>query len=58
MKQPMPKEDQTSGKLKGRHFLSMLDLSTEEILLVLDTARELKSGRGFARAEARGSGCC
>ena len=44
-----------SGKLKGRHFLSMLDLSTEEILLVLDTARELKSGRGFARAEARGS---
>lgn len=32
--------------LKGRHFLSMLDLSTEEILAVLETARQLKSKRG------------
>lgn len=31
--------------LKGRHFLSMLDLSTEEILAVLDTARQLKARR-------------
>jgi ornithine carbamoyltransferase len=32
--------------LKGRHFLSMLDLSTEEILAVLETARQLKAKRG------------
>ena len=29
--------------LKGRHFLSMLDFSTEEIFGVLDTAKKLKS---------------
>ncbi|MBU0703877.1 MAG: ornithine carbamoyltransferase, partial [Chloroflexi bacterium] len=43
----------------GRHFLSMLDFSREEILAVLDTAHELKdvygSHRRAARAEARGS---
>ena len=33
----------------------MLDLSRDELLHVLDTARELKSGQWFARAEARGS---
>ncbi len=33
----------------------MLDLSGEEITAVLDTARELKSGRSSARAQARGS---
>jgi len=32
--------------LKGRHFLSMLDFSKEEILAVLDTARQLKARRG------------
>lgn len=31
------------SKLKGRHFLSMLDFSKEEILQVLDTARALKA---------------
>ncbi len=30
--------------LKGRHFLSMLDFSREEILAVLETARTLKAG--------------
>ena len=29
--------------LKGRHFLSMLDFSREEVLAVLDTARRLKA---------------
>lgn len=54
--------------LKGRHFLSMLDFSTEEILAVLETARRLKAQhhpltlpsppgreRDSARAEAHGS---
>ncbi|MCH7924933.1 MAG: ornithine carbamoyltransferase, partial [Planctomycetes bacterium] len=45
-----------SVDLKGRHFLSMLDLSGEEILAVLDTAKELKSARGSAQDEACGSG--
>ena len=31
-----------SSNLKGRHFLSLLDFSTEEILDVLQTARKLK----------------
>lgn len=31
-----------AADLKGRHFVSMLDLSAEEILGVLDTARTLK----------------
>lgn len=44
-----------SVDLKGRHFLSMLDLSGEEILAVLDTAKELKSARGSAQDEASGS---
>ncbi len=35
--------------LKGRHFLSMLDFSGEEISAVLKTARELKAARGAAR---------
>src|SRR3990172_3244650 len=43
--------------LKGRHFLSILDFSAEEISAVLKTARHLKAkaGRTSARAEARGS---
>ncbi len=32
-----------ASELKGRHFLSMLDFSKEEILQVLDTARALKA---------------
>jgi len=43
------------GNLKGRHFLSMLDLSRDEILGVLETARELKADDKSARAKARGS---
>ncbi len=39
--------------LKGRHFLSMLDLSTEEILAVLDTARQLKAKRGTTESCSR-----
>ena len=35
--------------LKGRHLLSMLDFSAEEISAVLKTARGLKAERGFAR---------
>lgn len=38
--------------LKGRHFLSMLDFSSEEILAVLETARELKAARGVAPVTA------
>ncbi len=41
--------------LKCRHFLSMLDFSTEEILTVLETARVLKDDLATARAKARGS---
>lgn len=37
-----------SVNLKGRHFLSMLDFSCDEILAVLETARELKGNRGKA----------
>lgn len=36
--------------LKGRHLLSMLDFSTDEILAVLDTARALKAKRGAIEA--------
>lgn len=36
--------------LKGRHFLSMLDLSTDEILGVLDTARRIKAQRAALHA--------
>ncbi len=46
--------------LKGRNFLTMLDFSREEILAVLQTARELKArfkhSSGTAQAEACGSG--
>ena len=45
-----------SVDLKGRHFLSMLDFSGEEILAVLETAQELKSARRSAKVEACGSG--
>ena len=44
-----------SSNLKGRHFLSILDFSTEEILEVLETAREMKACAESARAEVRGS---
>jgi ornithine carbamoyltransferase len=36
--------------LKSRHFLSMLDFSTEEILAVLETARSLKAKRGVTES--------
>lgn len=45
--------------LKGRNFLTMLDFSREEILAVLQTARELKErfkGDGAAQAASCGSG--
>ncbi|MBI4716709.1 MAG: ornithine carbamoyltransferase [Planctomycetes bacterium] len=41
--------------LKGRHFLSMLDLAGEQILQVLETARSLKA-TGALRAAAGGRG--
>lgn len=37
--------------LKGRHFLSMLDLTTEEILAVLETARRMKSRRSAMQTQ-------
>ncbi len=37
-----------SVNLKGRHFLSILDFSREELLAVLDTAKELKGNRDAA----------
>ena len=40
--------------LKGRNFLTMLDFSREEILAVLQTARELKSGSYPSAAGAAG----
>ncbi len=39
-----------SINLKGRHFLSMLDFSTDEILAVLETARELKARHGVTES--------
>jgi len=42
-----------STQKTSRHFLSMLDLTREGIMEVLETARQLKSGA--AQAEARGS---
>jgi ornithine carbamoyltransferase len=33
------------GALKGRDLLSLADLSTEEILFLLDLAAQLKSGK-------------
>jgi len=42
--------------LKGRHFLSMLDFSGEEILAVLKTAKELKDDVESARTKVGGSG--
>ncbi len=45
-----------SVNLKGRHFLSMLDFSREEILAVLDTAKELKGNRDKAGASKPLSG--
>lgn len=44
-----------TANLKGRNFISMLDFSKEEILAILDTARELKGDGKSARAKARGS---
>ncbi len=41
-----------SVNLKGRHFLSILDFSSEEIMEVLKTAQNLKAGKGAQRKAA------
>jgi len=42
-------EQPVAAELQGRHFLSMLDLSKDEILDVLDTARSFKAKGYHAR---------